>query len=318
MQPIQGQISVFDLDSQCGKTFQARSVATKGQTSERCSKPSAVSKTQTLLYLNLKGGAGLTPDASWETVTVLPGASMTLNTGECPSVARESTLSLILQANAPEKYCLSAKACQGILRRAEKRGKELPPMLREALEEVVSLSKSEQDAQGGGKGILVQRERATTLATNTDQSVCYETPAAFMGGQGAKARSIAYCDDGTTPTLKSTLSGGNTVPDVCYCLQGNGIDRADTESCNGRGWREGGSYTLNTIDRPAVVYPDKARSLCARYNSSTCVDRGQETVVYRQTGFADYDEGCGTLRASGGDFGGGTESIVVTERAKDE
>lgn len=37
-----------------------------------------------------------------------------------------------------------------------------------------------------------------------------------------------------------------------YCLQGNGIDRADTAGCNGRGWCEDVSYTLNTIDRPAV------------------------------------------------------------------
>jgi len=39
---------------------------------------------------------------------------------------------------------------------------------------------------------------------------------------------------------------------TAYCLQGNGIDRADTAGCNGRGWREDKSYTLNTIDRPAV------------------------------------------------------------------
>ena len=38
------------------------------------------------------------------------------------------------------------------------------------------------------------------------------------------------------------------------CLQGNGIDRADTAGCNGKGWKEDVSYTLNTIDRPAVVY----------------------------------------------------------------
>lgn len=37
-----------------------------------------------------------------------------------------------------------------------------------------------------------------------------------------------------------------------YCLQGNGIDRADTAGYNGRGWREDKSYTLNTVDRPAV------------------------------------------------------------------
>lgn len=39
-----------------------------------------------------------------------------------------------------------------------------------------------------------------------------------------------------------------------YCLQGNGIDRADTAGCNGKGWKEDACYTLNTIDRPAVAY----------------------------------------------------------------
>ena len=37
-----------------------------------------------------------------------------------------------------------------------------------------------------------------------------------------------------------------------YCLQGNCIDRADTAGCNGKGWKADESYTLNTIDRPAV------------------------------------------------------------------
>jgi hypothetical protein len=60
-----------------------------------------------------------------------------LNTGESPSVAVESTLSSILEANVPEKYYLSAKACEGILRRAEKRGKELPQMLKAALEQMI-------------------------------------------------------------------------------------------------------------------------------------------------------------------------------------
>ena len=40
--------------------------------------------------------------------------------------------------------------------------------------------------------------------------------------------------------------------DTVYCLQGNGIDRAETAGCNGKGWRTDQSYTLNTIDRPAV------------------------------------------------------------------
>ena len=37
----------------------------------------------------------------------------------------------------PEKYFLSARACEGIIRRAERRGKELPPMLKEALEQMI-------------------------------------------------------------------------------------------------------------------------------------------------------------------------------------
>jgi len=36
----------------------------------------------------------------------------------------------------PQRFFLSATACQGILRRAEKRGKVLPPMLEKALQAV--------------------------------------------------------------------------------------------------------------------------------------------------------------------------------------
>ena len=62
------------------------------------------------------------------------------------------------------------------------------------------------------------------------------------------SESGAETREGTAPSLEN--STGNTV----WCLQGNGIDRADTAGCNGRGWREDVSYTLNTIDRPAVCY----------------------------------------------------------------
>ena len=54
-----------------------------------------------------------------------------------PSAAVESTLSQILEASVPEKYFLSAKACEGILRRTARRGKELPPMLEEALRQQI-------------------------------------------------------------------------------------------------------------------------------------------------------------------------------------
>ena len=64
------------------------------------------------------------------------------------------------------------------------------------------------------------------------------------------------CDGGGKGALvqedkSGTLGTGNDQ--TIFCLQGNGIDRADTAGCNGKGWREDTCYTLNTIDRPAVT-----------------------------------------------------------------
>lgn len=59
---------------------------------------------------------------------------MTHSFGESPNEENASLLSQILEEQAHPKYYLSEKACQGILRRAEKRGKMLPDVLRQALE----------------------------------------------------------------------------------------------------------------------------------------------------------------------------------------
>lgn len=99
---------------------------------------------QERMFLCLKKENGSMPDVSWETVSALPGGSTTLNFGESPSVARESTLSQILEANAPEKYYLSAKTCEGILRRAERRGKTLPPTLKEALLQMIERERAQE------------------------------------------------------------------------------------------------------------------------------------------------------------------------------
>ena len=61
---------------------------------------------------------------------------------ECPSVENASHLSQILEASPHPKYSLSAKACLGIVRRAERRGKELPPLLKTAR---LSLSGARKD-----------------------------------------------------------------------------------------------------------------------------------------------------------------------------
>jgi hypothetical protein len=54
-----------------------------------------------------------------------------------PNDESVSSLSDILETgDVPQRYFLSPKACSGILRRAEKRGKDLPPALKSALEAV--------------------------------------------------------------------------------------------------------------------------------------------------------------------------------------
>ena len=71
---------------------------------------------------------------SWRTSGIAAhGEYWTQDTPEYPNGAVESTLSDILESSVPPRYYLSPRACAGILRRAERRGKALPPHLEQAL-----------------------------------------------------------------------------------------------------------------------------------------------------------------------------------------
>lgn len=128
---MQQQMSFQDLEY--GRTSPEPSAPQKEKTSEPSSKRSAKLRTVTPLYLDLRKANGLMQEPSWETGIPSLGEFLTLNFGAYPSVVEESFLWQILEANVPEKYSLSAKACEGILRRAERRGKELPNLLHFAL-----------------------------------------------------------------------------------------------------------------------------------------------------------------------------------------
>lgn len=160
------QLSLF------GKTCPEPSLQTRERTSDASSK-SLLESAGTAQYLDLTKANGNQPERSWATDTASRGGNSTRNTGECPSVARESTLWQILQADAPEKYYLSARACKGILRRAERRGKALPPMLLEALEEAVALNagnvKSAQQPN-----CVCYPQVARTLTAEADASPCID------------------------------------------------------------------------------------------------------------------------------------------------
>jgi len=68
-----------------------------------------------------------------------PTEFLTLNISEFPNDAVVCSLSDVLEVGSvPRRYFLSGRACRGILRRADKRGKLLPRSLHEALQAVAS------------------------------------------------------------------------------------------------------------------------------------------------------------------------------------
>lgn len=206
----------------CGKMCPELSAPTKEPISASCSKkPQKWPANKPPLFLSLKTD-GLQPDAlpMWEDNGALRGEYLMHSFGVCPKDENASHLSQILEASPHPKYSLSARACLGILNRAEKRGKQLPEILKLALI---------QQAQRGG----------------------------------------------------------------AYCIQGNCIDRADTAGCNGKGWTEGVSYTLNTIDRPAVLpFEPKAFGICS-YSSNSMKSSNPHSGIYEADTSRTLDLNCG-------------------------
>lgn len=231
---LAGQVSLFDRDIWSGRMSPEHSVQTAEKTFEPSWKCVRVSPSQALLFLDLRTASGRAQESSAVILGLSHGESMTLNIGESPNEEKESRLSQILEVTAPEKYCLSARACQGILRRAATRGKQLPEMLRIALERQASSSttrggeridisvnhtgtlrandhnhppvtmtpktlKIRCGCEGGGKGALIQENLSATLSCRNDQTL-FE-PCAWNGEQ-------------TSPTLTRNNAGGNQrMPD---------------------------------------------------------------------------------------------------------
>ena len=139
---LEGQESIFDRDSACGKMSSVLSQVggtlkrvkkSLGRIFKKSSKRSSKLKNHTFMLLDLRPGAGNMLGAYWEYDPPWLGSFGMLNTSECPKDVVECSLWQILQATAPSRYSLSQTACLGILRRAKCRGKSLPPLLEAAL-----------------------------------------------------------------------------------------------------------------------------------------------------------------------------------------
>lgn len=101
-------------------------------------------------------------------------------------------------------------------------------------------------------------------------------------------------ENGTLPCLTARAgTGGNNLPVIhSYCRAGNTIDRKPQNGGNGNGNQAELSYTLNTIDRHAVV------------------------EVFPQNAYDKFLQGLPltTLKACGGSYGGGSESLIADKR----
>ena len=97
-----------------------------------------LSRTSLVFYPATEDGTLPSSFAGWSNAGMAsPGGYLTLNTSEYPNAAAVCSLSAVLETDAAPKYFLSAKAAQGILSRAERRGRSLPELLRAALRAVV-------------------------------------------------------------------------------------------------------------------------------------------------------------------------------------
>ena len=101
------------------------------RTSASSSKKQQGSQIRMPQFLDLRSGHRA--DASWEMGGQLLGDYMMHSFGELPRDGVASRLSQILEASPHPRYSLSARACAGILARANRRGKTLPSILETAL-----------------------------------------------------------------------------------------------------------------------------------------------------------------------------------------
>lgn len=138
---------------------------------------------------------------------------------------------------------------------------------------------------GGGKGALVQTEKTGTLSTLQDQ----------------------------------------TLFQPVYCLAGNIIDRSETAGANGSGVKENQSYTLNTVDRPAVAYkvfdargngdgktvPTITGDHESRVTDYTAIITERQTFSEQSYSYYKKSDKCSTMKAKAGNVGNGSECLIA-------
>ena len=148
--------------------------------------------------------------------------------------------------------------------------------------------------EGGGKGALIQENKSATLSCNNDQTVfvpkCYGICSKDSNSMKSDNPHSGFYEVETSRCLDA--NGGNPSCNqggmAVVAVQGSMIGRAEKNGPKGSGIGEDVSFTLNTADRHAVAFSQEA------YDK-----------------YAENDTGS-SLRASGGMYGGGSETLVYS------
>lgn len=266
------QLSLF------GRTYPEPSPVTTERTSEQSWKNLPAWSNQTLLFLDLRGGG------RWSKAGAIAGNGWSLAWRQLDSqyfgvAQRRKRIALILDLGGQrageilfERTSLSRHPDPRIPAWKEVAGLTTncsagnDRVVAEGGRNAAYTLKIRSGCAGGGKGALVQTEKTGTLSTLQDQTLF------------------------------------QLIREPTYCISGNTVDRKTNQ--NGSGVRENGSFTVNTVDRHAVVYSIQEENPA----QPVVLESNQVHATVTQTGI------CPTLPASMG-LGGGYVQMITDHPA---
>lgn len=152
------------------------------------------------------------------------GVSSMLNISDWPNDASVCSLSRVLETGPiPAKYFLSAKACRGIVRRAEKRGKELPELLRHALEQVADSGRT--STSGGG---LTVSQIETNYVSHCLNAGTFQNTGHGWWNESPVAQTIRTPDG--SGSMEANVVAVASTGQTSHCLNAGGMGRIDYET----------------------------------------------------------------------------------------
>ena len=309
---MENQVSMFDHDSWCGKTSPAHSVVQAVKISAPSSKKLPKLPTRPPLFLDLRGGwtgAGCIMGDGWSIAWRVLDAQF----WGVPQRRRRIALVADFGGSTAPEILFERPGETGDTAQSRTQRKETSGTAKDGVECIpINLQiATRHNALGEGTGMEIGEERQSAYTLQANHSHGVE-----VGMNQNASGEVRTSDKAYSLSTNSNPSGRNAP----LCIQGSMIGRADKNGPQGDGINEDVSFTLNATDRHAVaafderqitspenrssvdtenpcpslntrgsmsvLYPDIARSLTARADSSPCVDRGQNVVVVKtaQTG----------------------------------